>query len=177
MASRFDRVLDRVLNHEGGYVDHPSDPGGATNFGITRRKLAEWRGIPMRDLPKSEVRKLTRAEAKEIYKSAYWDAIRGDDLPAGLDYAVFDFAVNSGPARAAKFLQRILGVGVDGIIGGITLRAIEREAALSLVIRLIDDRLAYLQGLKTWRIFGDGWSTRLAKVLAGARADIERAGP
>lgn len=175
MAGRFDKVIPRTFGLEGGYSDHPRDPGRATKYGIAHKTLADWRGVPLKDLPKSAVQALTRAEAKEIYRSAYWDAIRADELPVGLDYALFDFAVNSGPATAAKFLQRILGVTADGIIGGITLRAIKRADPTTLVVRLTDDRLAYLQGLKTWDVFGDGWSARLAKVLAGARADIEEA--
>ena len=97
-AANFDRALTAVLRHEGGYVDHPSDPGGATNLGVTRATLAQWRG---RAVSKAEVKALTRAEAAKIYRALYWDEIAGDALPAGLDFAVFDYCVNSGPGRAA----------------------------------------------------------------------------
>lgn len=103
-----------VLEYEGGFVNHPRDPGGATNMGITRRTLAAWRGHPV---SVQDVRDLTKSEAMAIYKAHYWDAVQGDRLPRGLDYAVYDYAVNSGPGRAARDLQRCLGVTVDGIIG------------------------------------------------------------
>ena len=97
-ASNFEASLAAVLKHEGGYADHPSDPGGATNLGVTRATLTRWRGRPV---SKAEIRALTRAEAAKIYRALYWDEIAGDVLPAGLDFAVFDYCVNSGPGRAA----------------------------------------------------------------------------
>jgi hypothetical protein len=104
-AANFDRALTLVLQSEGGYADDPRDPGGATNRGITRATLARWRGRPV---SKAELRALGRAEAAAIYRALYWDALRGDDLPAGLDIALFDYGVNSGPARAARTLQAVL---------------------------------------------------------------------
>ena len=117
-AQRFARCLDIVLAAEGGYVDNPLDAGGATNMGITRATLARWRGVvPASDLPKAEVRALTRAEAAAIYEARYWRRVAGPELPAGLDLALFDYAVNSGPVRAVKTLQTALGVVADGLVG------------------------------------------------------------
>lgn len=157
----FDRCLTEVLKHEGGYVDHPADPGGATNRGITLATLSDWRG---RNVTKAEVKALTRAEAAEIYRARYWNPVKGDALPPGLDHAVFDFAVNSGISRAAKFLQRIVKVDVDGKIGPQTLTAIRSFDAPSLIIMLCDDRLEFLRGLKTWPTFGKGWQRRVDEV-------------
>ncbi|MCD6073099.1 MAG: hypothetical protein K0S42_3615 [Microvirga sp.] len=119
-ASRFDHAVELVLQHEGGFVHHAQDPGGATKFGITRETLSRVRGRPATI---EDVRALTRAEAVAVYRRLYWDAVRGDDLPPGLDLAVFDLAVNSGPARAVRMLQTVLGVAVDGIVGPVTLEA------------------------------------------------------
>lgn len=161
----FDRALPLVLAHEGGYVDHPSDPGGATNLGITRKTLARWRKItPWTDLPKSEVKALTKATVAPIYRAFYWDEINGDKLPAGLDYAVFDYAVNSGPGRAATALQRLLFVADDGEIGPITLAAIAKRKPTDLINALCDERLAFLRRLSTFPVFGKGWTSRVAGV-------------
>lgn len=163
----FDRVMPDVFTHEGGYVDHPKDPGGATNHGITHKTLAAWRGKPV---TKADVRNLSRAEAALIYRAQYWRPIRGDELPAGLDYALFDFAINSGPARAVKTLQRIVGVPADGIMGAITLDAVSKRSPADLINALCDARLAFLKGLKGWPTFGKGWGRRVAEVRAKALA-------
>lgn len=157
----FDRALTAALKHEGGYVDHPKDPGGATNLGITIGTLRAWRG---KSVTKEDVRFLTRAEAASIYRKQYWDAVRGDDLPDGLDYAMFDYAVNSGAGRAIRDLQAVLDVQRDGQIGAITLDAIARRYARELVNALMDRRLAFLQGLRTWPTFGKGWGRRVREV-------------
>lgn len=161
----FDRVMPRVFAHEGGYVDHPKDPGGATKYGITHKTLSAWRG---KTVTKADVRALTKQEATAIYRAQYWAPIRGDELPAGLDYALFDFAVNSGPARAVKTLQKIVGVAADGIMGGITLAAVRQHSAVDLVVALCDARLAFLKGLKGWATFGRGWQRRVTDVKAAA---------
>jgi len=169
MKKNFRTALRLVLVHEGGYVDHPLDPGGATNLGITRRTLAAWRGIKAwRKLPKSEVRALTRREAGKIYRARYWDGVLGDKLPSGVDYAVFDYAVNSGVARAAKTLQRVTGAKADGIIGPMTLAAVARHHPKTIIRRLIARRRSFLQRLRTWKTFGRGWTARVNGVLADA---------
>ena len=157
-----------ILASEGGYVDHPRDPGGATNMGITHKTLAAWRG---RAVTKQDVRDLKRAEALEIYRAQYWSAVRGNDLPAGLDYAVFDYGVNSGPARAIKDLQRCLGVKVDGVVGAITLDAVRRVTdIIGLIEDLCERRWTFVQGLKTFATFGKGWRRRIWGEVMGIQA-------
>ncbi len=174
MKKNFRAGLALVLAHEGGYVDHPLDPGGATNLGITRRTLAAWRGVrPWRRLPKSEVRALKRSEVARIYRARYWDGVLGDKLPSGVDYAVFDFAVNSGVARAAKALQRVAGARADGIVGPMTLAAVARHHPKTIIRRLIVRRRSFLQRLRTWKTFGRGWTARVNGVLADA-LEMER---
>ncbi|MCS0501633.1 glycoside hydrolase family 108 protein [Ancylobacter mangrovi] len=168
-ASSFDEALKRVLVHEGGYANNPADPGGATMKGITQRVYDGWRrrkGAPVRS-----VRRIGDDEVTAIYRAQYWDVIRGDELPPGVDYVVFDGAVNSGPAQSVKWLQRALGVGADGIVGTVTLAALTRYPDHdALVADIIARRLAMLRGLKTWRTFGTGWTRRLDDVLAHGQA-------
>ena len=172
--SRFDICLDEVLRHEGGYADHPSDPGGATNMGITHKTLARWRMVsPWWQLPKNEVRKLRRPEAARIYRASYWDRCKASDLPAGIDLAVFDYAVNSGPDRAIRTLQAEVGALADGEVGPLTLAAIARRIAKSGVVDLIDAicnrRLSFLGRLSTLIVFGKGWTARVAGIGKAAR--------
>lgn len=162
---RFDRCLTEVLRHEGGYVDHPADPGGATNMGITLATLRDWRKRPV---SKAEVRALTRAEAADIYRARYWDAVRADDLPAGVDLMVFDLAVNSGVKRAALFLQEALGVAADGVIGPVTLAALRAVRPVEVIERMAARRERYYRGLRTFPTFGKGWLVRLDSVHARA---------
>ena len=168
-AGNFKRSVAHVLTLEGEYVDHPDDPGGATNMGITRRTLALWRGVtPYTALSKTEVRNLGRAEAMLIYKVRYWDACACDLLPAGLDLALFDFGVHSGPDRAVKMLQAEIGVQQDGRIGRATLAAIERTinqfGLPGLIDGVIARRLGFLRGLSSFAVFGRGWQSRIASV-------------
>jgi lysozyme family protein len=169
--TRFDACLAEVLKHEGGYVDHPDDPGGATNMGITLRTLADWRGVAT--LAKAEVRNLTRAEAERIYRTRYWNTVLADDLPVGIDQAVFDFAVNSGPDRAIRTLQGALGVAADGIIGPHTRAALRLRPSRALVDNICDRRLAFLRTLSTFAVFGRGWTSRVEAVRQAARAAID----
>lgn len=162
MKENFDLALGYVLGHEGGYSNHPRDNGGATQWGITHGVYDAWR--KSKGLPKRDVRNLTREEMIEIYRDNYWHAVKGDDLPAGLDYAIFDFAVNSGPARAAKFIQKLVGVNQDGVIGAKTLTAIYQKNAKDLIEDLCDARLAYLQRLDDWDVFGRGWYRRVTET-------------
>lgn len=169
MKLNFTPSLDRVFASEGGYVDNPKDPGGATNMGITRKTLAAWRKItPYTALPKSEVQALTKTEAGAIYKAGYWDVVCGDSLPAGLDYAVLDFAVLSGPFRAAATLQECLGVAQDGQIGPLTIAAANAANLKTLIDTYSSKRLTFLRSLSGFPTFGKGWSTRVASVRAAA---------
>lgn len=169
--TRFQACLAHVLRHEGGYVDHPADPGGATNMGITHKTLARWRQVsPWWNLPKEAVRTLTHGEAGLIYRAQYWTACRADDLPAGIDLAVFDYAVNSGPDRAIRALQAELGVAVDGRVGPLTVGAAQGANARSVIEAVCDRRLGFLKALKTFPTFGRGWTSRVAAVRAASLA-------
>lgn len=172
-AQRFDISLKAVLAQEGGYVDNPLDPGGATNLGITRKTLAAWRKItPWTALDKSEVKALRVTEAAEIYKALYWDRCEGDALPAGLDLMLFDFAVNSGPDRAIRSLQGLLKVRADGIVGSVTLAAIAARSSkiAELIDALANARLGFLQQLTSFVTFGSGWKKRVAAIRTAAFA-------
>jgi lysozyme family protein len=168
MKANFEQALKLVLIHEGGYVNHPKDPGGATNQGITHRTYAAWRARQGQE-PRN-VRDITSEEVREIYRAQYWHKIMADDLPSGLDYAVFDFAVNSGPARAAKFLQEIVGADQDGIIGAQTLDAVAARDSKQLIRMLCASRLAWLKRLKTFATFGKGWTRRVNDVNEAAQS-------
>lgn len=163
---RFTACLNHVLAFEGGYVDHPSDLGGATNMGITRKTLAAWRKVePWQNLPKSAVQTLGRDEAAAIYDAHYWSRVRGADLPPGLDLVVFDYAVNSGPGRAVKMLQKLVGAAQDGVVGPRTLAALADGDPHELIARLCKARLGFLGALSTFPIFGRGWTRRVSAVL------------
>lgn len=166
MKSNFDQCLAFVLKHEGGWVDHPADPGGETNMGVTKRTWEEWTG---KRVPPGGMKSLTVADVTPLYKEKYWDRVRGDDLPVGVDYAVFDYAVNSGIGRASRQLQSCLGVGVDGAIGPKTIAAANEADPVALIDCICDNRLAFLKGLKTWPTFGRGWSRRVADVSKTAQ--------
>lgn len=152
----FDTAFHKLLGHEGGYVNHPQDPGGETNWGITVAVAREngYQG-PMRELPLDV--------AKAIYRKRYWDAVRADELPAELRYPMFDAAVNSGPGQAIRWLQRALGVADDGKLGPITLAAAAQAQDLSR--KLLGQRLEFMTNLSTWPAFGKGWARRIAALL------------
>lgn len=177
VQSNFPRSLEAVLRHEGGFSNHPRDPGGATNLGITIGTLRQYRGRPV---TKADVKALTKAEAAAIYKKNYWDKVRGDDLPMGVDYAVFDFAVNSGMGRAIPFLQKTVGVAADGKIGPETLLATFKADPVATVELLCARRLAWLKTLGTWGTFGGGWNSRVNGVkklgVAMAKEGLQNVG-
>lgn len=161
MRENFAQALQSVLKHEGGFVDHPADPGGITNLGVTKAVWEEWVGHPVTE---KCMRALTPVAVAPLYKRRYWDKIKGDALPTGVDYAVFDAAVNSGPGRAAKWLQACVGVEVDGDIGPKTLAAVAKINAADLVEDYAKRRLSFLMDLPHWGTFGKGWSRRVAEV-------------
>jgi len=166
-AANFDRALAEILKFEGGYVDHPHDPGGATNLGITIATLSDWLGRPA---TKAEVKTLTKVKVAPIYRARYWEVVRASQLPGGVDLATFDGAVNSGVGRGAKWLQGALGVAADGKVGPVTLKAAQAADPVATVKRLCAKRLGFLQGLKTFATFGKGWTRRVAHVEATAIA-------
>ncbi|MDB5596780.1 MAG: hypothetical protein JWM36_3741 [Hyphomicrobiales bacterium] len=170
-ASNFEECLALTIAQEGGYVDHPRDPGGATNLGITRAALAAARGRPV---TKAEVASLTRPEAAAIYRSYYWNAVRGDGLPSGLDAVLFDHAVNSGSGTAIRMLQRALGIPADGEMGAPTLRAAAMADPRDVISKLCRARQASLARLKTFSTFGKGWTRRIAEIERCALALAER---
>jgi len=164
-------ALTRLLKDEGGYTDHPSDPGGPTNFGIT---LADARRYWKGNATAHDVRALPQSVARKIYREQYWNALRCDDLPAGVDYAVFDYGVNSGIGRAGKVLRRILKLSDrTSIVSDEVIAAAKASAARDLVIAICAERLAFLTSLKTFPVFGRGWTTRVNGVRIAALAMAE----
>ena len=154
----FEVALEKVLKHEGGYSDHAADPGGKTRYGITEAVAREagYRG-DMRDLPLDL--------AKRIYKDKYWDAVQAENLPADVRYPLFDAAVNSGPAQAAKWLQRACGVRDDGVIGPQTIRAVNALHPEGLKRKMLAQRLRFMASLSNWPAFSRGWANRIADLM------------
>ncbi len=165
--SRFSIALPHVLVHEGGKVDNPKDPGGRTNQGVIQRTFNSWLasvGKPARD-----VFSMLDSERDAIYRTLYWNVIKGDRLPVGIDYIIFDGAVHSGPRQAVKWLQRALGSRytgtIDGVIGNLTFAALEDHPNIpQLINAVMDRRLAFLQALSTFSTFGRGWTRRVKEV-------------
>jgi len=158
MKSNYDRCLEAILHHEGGYVNHPKDPGGETNLGVTKRVYEEFGG-------KKDMKDLTIEDVTPIYKVGYWNKVKGDELPGGLDLCVFDFGVNAGPGRAAKYLQKMIGTVVDGGIGPNTLRTLKGYVEENGIEKTIKDyqsaRQSYYEELSTFETFGRGWTRRV----------------
>jgi lysozyme family protein len=157
MKKNFDKCLEMLLKHEGGFVNHPKDPGGMTNLGVTKAVYDKWIG---RASTEAEMRALTPKDVAPIYKKNYWDKVRGDDLPSGADWACFDWAVNSGSGRPAKALQRIVGATQDGAIGPQTLKMVASQDPKMIVEKMYDQRQAFYENLKTFETFGRGWTRR-----------------
>lgn len=158
----FDQAFDRLLGHEGGYVNDPKDPGGETNWGITIAVArAEGYTGPMRDLP--------AAKAKEIYRAKYWAPVRADELPDSVRFDVFDAAVNHGVGQSAKWLQRAAGAQPDGVIGAQTVAA-ARGAGSQLAAHFNGYRLQFYTDLGTWPTYGKGWARRVASNLQNLEA-------
>jgi len=157
MRNNFDRCLEHVLKHEGGYVNHPRDPGGETNMGISKRSY-----------PNEDIRNMTKARAGAIYRRDFWDKVKCDDLPMGVDLVVFDAAVNSGPSRSAKWLQSACDVRQDGVVGPNTVKAANMLSTVNVINRALMHRLAFLQSLATWATFGRGWQSRVDNIRRAA---------
>lgn len=163
MKHNFAESLQHVLKHEGGFSNHKDDPGGMTNLGCTKAVWEEWCGHPVTE---KIMRELTPADVAPLYRRKYWEKIKGDDLPSGIDYIVFDAAINSGPGRAAKWLQATIGVEVDGGIGPKTLAAVTAFDASQLIEDYSKRRLSFLTDLPTWKTFGKGWTRRVQEAEA-----------
>jgi lysozyme family protein len=167
-TSSYDVALARLLVHEGGYSNHPADPGGPTNFGIT---IYDYRKYVKPDAIAADVRAMKLEQAKAIYRAKYWDAQRCDDLPAGVDYAVFDYGVNSGIGRSGKVLRRVLKLPDNtSVVTDAVIAAARAAEAKTLIVAICDERLRFLQGLRIWSVFGAGWGRRVAEVRAVALA-------
>ena len=161
MKGNFEECLAHVLKHEGGFVNLKSDPGGMTNLGVTKKV---WEAYVGHEVDEVAMRALGPSDVAPLYKKNYWDKIHGDDLPSGVDYACFDLAVNSGVGRAAKTLQKAVGVNADGVIGPATMAAVASQNPRDLATEICEIRLNFLQSLPTWDTFGKGWSRRVAEV-------------
>jgi lysozyme family protein len=161
MKRNFKKALMHVLVHEGGWADHPRDPGGATMKGVT---LATYQRHFGEDKNKDDLRNITDEELEQIYRSGYWRKCRCDELPTGVDYALFDAAVNSGPGRGAKWLQAAVGAKQDGGIGPKTLSRVKEHDPLEVIGVMCDRRLTFLRSLSTWSTFGKGWERRVEGV-------------
>jgi lysozyme family protein len=164
-AENFSKALEHLLRSEGGYSNHPSDPGGATNLGVTQAVWEDWID---RTVSEENMRALTPAKVAPLYREMYWDRVKGDKLPSGVDYLVFDAAVNSGASRAAKWLQTTVGAVADGAIGEQTLKQVLLTNPQMIIDKYSANRLAFLQRLSTWPTFGKGWERRVKEVQATA---------
>ena len=169
MKENFAKALDLVLQSEGGWSDHVSDPGGATMKGIT---MDVYRRYKQRTVTKSELRNITQREVEEIYHDGYWAPSHCDELPSGVDYLVFDFAVNAGSGRAAKTLQAALGVTQDGLIGPITMAQVNACEPKALIAAYSAAKERFYRGLNTFGVFGVGWLNRVRIVRAYAEAMV-----
>jgi lysozyme family protein len=161
MKSTFEYAMRLLLRHEGGFVNHPKDPGGMTNLGVTK---AVWDAHTGKDATEADMRALTPETVQPVYKARYWDAIHGDALPHGIDYCLFDCAVNSGPGRAVKLAQYVLHQKVDGSLGPKTMAAIKAADPVELIEDYSQRRLDFLKSLPTWETFGNGWGKRVSEV-------------
>ena len=153
MDYNYDDCIVMLLHHEGGYINHPEDPGGETNLGVTKRVYDEWGGT-------KDMKSLTPDDVAPIYRENYWNRLKCDDLPSGLDFCVFDWGVNSGTGRAAKAIQKVVGANPDGAIGPKTLALIKGQNTEYMIEEFGKIRQAFYESLSTFKTFGKGWTRR-----------------
>ena len=167
MKQNYEQSLKMLLHHEGGYVWHPEDPGGETNLGVTRAVYEQWVNRQVMD---GEMKRLTVADVAPIYKTNYWDKIKGDDpmMPSGLDFACFDWGVNSGVGRPAKVIQKYIGAKQDGAIGPRSLALVAENNPSDMIQYLYEQRQKFYERLKTFDTFGKGWTRRNQETLKAA---------
>jgi len=163
--NNFQKCFSLVIKSEGGFSNHKLDPGGITNLGVTKKTWDEWTG---RDNSIEDIKALTEENVRPLYENLYWDACGCDDLPAGVDYCVFDTAVNSGMVRAVKFLQAVVGTVPDGAIGPITIASANNRGANLTINQFCDRREQFWRSLSTFNTFGKGWLRRGNEVRAKA---------
>ena len=165
MKENFDASFDRIIKSEGGYVNDPADRGGETNLGVT---IGAWGDYLNRAIQPGEMKALTREQVKPFYKQMYWDKVKGDDLPKGVDYAVFDFAVNAGIGRASKFLQRAVNAIDDGVIGAGTLALVAKASNKTILENFTKQKEDFYRGLAeknaSQQKFLKGWLARVDHV-------------
>ena len=166
MKENYQSALNHVLQSEGLWSDNPADPGGATMKGVTLSVYQAWKGNP--HISKEDLRNISDQEVADIYKQNYWDKVKGDDLPSGVDYAVFDASVNMGVGRASKLIQTAVGVPADGVIGNQTVQAIKNANPIELINKFSAEKDAFYKSLPTFGTFGKGWLNRVAKVQTEA---------
>ena len=162
MKNNYELALNHVLKSEGGWSDNPKDPGGATMKGITLAVYREWKRNP--HITKDELRVIPDEDVYNLYKELYWNKVHGDELPSGVDYAVFDSAVNMGVGRASKLIQEAAGVATDGVLGQASLSAIQKANTKELIEKFSQLKESFYRSLKTFPIFGKGWLNRVAEV-------------
>ena len=167
MLSNWSNAFALMLKSEGGFVNHPSDPGGMTNLGVTKATWENWVG---RASDEAEMRSLTPEKVEPLYKKKYWDAVRADELPVGLDYLMFDFGVNAGPGRAIKVMQSAVGVTPDGGFGPLTLAAVQAIDPVELIEKFSQAKEDFYRSLGTFATFGKGWLNRVADVKVKANS-------
>jgi lysozyme family protein len=169
MKDNFESSLARVLASEGGFVNNPKDPGGMTNLGVTK---AVWEAYVGHSVTEKDMRALTPDAVAPLYRRRYWDACKCNVLPTGIDYLVFDFAVNAGVGRSAKTLQQALSVPEDGVIGPVTLHNISVMDKGELIARFSEAKEEFYKSLKTFDTFGKGWLNRVAEVKGIAQTMV-----
>jgi lysozyme family protein len=168
-ADNFETCFNFILEFEGGFTNDPRDPGGATNLGVTQATLSAFLG---RQATIAEVKALTPAKVAPLYRLKFWDHVNGDDLPVGIDLAVFDFGVHSGPSRGVMGLQRALGIADDGQPGPVTTAAAKKADPKTTVNAICDERMAFLRKLKVFKSFGKGLTSRVEKCRKAALSMI-----
>lgn len=177
MLSNWDKSFDLVIHSEGGFTNDLRDPGnklpdgreGSTNLGLTQKN---WEAHLGRQVTQDDMKALTTEDVKPLYKKDYWDAVKGDDLPSGVDYAVFDFAINAGAGQARKMIQKALGVTPDGAIGPKTMKAIQDADADELLTKFSQAKEDFYKSLPTFQTYGKGWLRRVAEVQTSAQSMI-----
>ena len=169
MIENWDKSFFQVMKSEGGFVNNPKDPGGMTNLGVTKKNWENWVKHPVDE---AEMRSLTHEQVKPFYKANYWDLIKGDELPSGIDYITFDYAVNAGVGRAAKTLQLALGTTADGVIGKGTIGVASKADPDETIRRFTEEKERFYKGLPTFGTFGKGWLNRVAESKVTAESMI-----
>jgi len=173
MINNWDKSCEMVLKHEGGFTNDQRDQGnrlpdgrqGSTMLGCTQ---ANWEAYINRKVTQDDMKKLTKDDVKPLYKKNYWDAVKGDELPNGVDYAAFDFAINAGPSAARKMIQRALGVTADGVFGPKTMAAIQSADAKDLMKKFSNEKIVFYKNLSNFKVYGNGWLKRVEDVQAVA---------